>query len=242
MIAPCKFIPDAAERDAWHAEQARRRDEGDPDARNRLVEANLPLAKMLAAISARRNTDRFREFYSEGCKALIRAAEKFDPARGVKFSTYAGYWIRQAITRYRVECIGLIRVPAYLGSKKKGNRPEFMAMGRRARGVQAAGWSGSKEPDPVLGVACHRGGGVPLDSQVAATLADAVAALPDRERRVIALRFGFEDGTKWTLSGTGKQVGVCKERVRQIERDALALLRMELTDRGVGPDSTGGQP
>lgn len=231
---PARFVPDRDERNAWHAEMARRRDEGDPTARNQLVEANIPIARLIASQQAGADHERFEEFFSEACKGLIVAAEKFDPSRG-KFSTCAFQWIMQAIRRYRANAMTTVRVPVYLNGDPAKIKTKHLEAAAKARSCSGLGWAGAEGVSPLDMIVCHRTTGetAGFDEETAEILARSLESLPDREREVIGLRFGLGGDEPLTLKEIGARLGLCKERVRQVERDALESIRSVMVGRGL---------
>ncbi len=249
---------------AQEVELAKRIERGDLEAKERMIQSNLRLVVSIAK-NYRNQGLPFLDLIQEGTLGLIRAVEKFDWRRGFKFSTYATWWIRQAVARALADKARTIRMPVHIVERlQKINRADRLLWTQLGRepSLEEIADEASLTVQQVLEVRAAARASTSLDAPVgdgedavfgdfvagdeplpeeavelhlrSEALRQALAALPEREREVVVMRYGLGGAEPQTLEEIGRRLGLTRERVRQIELESLrrlaALRELESVD------------
>ena len=241
---------------------AKRIKRGDKSAREHMIKANLRLVVKIARDYENLGLP-LLDLINEGNIGLMKGVERFDPKKGAKLSTYASWWIKQAIKRALANQSKTIRLPVHVVDKVAHIRRAEMRLRevldreptdeevaselgldakrvRRYRQASRAPVSldapiGDDDNDRVSEVVADPNAALPSEQLVYesdnALVQEILATLPEREREILAMRFGLNDGKERTLEEVGERFGVTRERIRQIQEQALKTIRKTMEKR-----------
>jgi RNA polymerase primary sigma factor len=241
---------------------AKRIKRGDKSAREHMIKANLRLVVKIARDYENLGLP-LLDLINEGNIGLMKGVERFDPTKGAKLSTYASWWIKQAIKRALANQSKTIRLPVHVVDKVAHIRRAEMRLreildreptdeevaselgldAKRVRRYRAASRApvsldapiGDDENDRVSEVVADPNATLPSEQLVYesdnALVQEILATLPEREREILAMRFGLNDGKERTLEEVGERFGVTRERIRQIQEQALKTIRKAMEKR-----------
>jgi RNA polymerase primary sigma factor len=241
---------------------AKRIRKGDKKAREHMIKANLRLVVKIARDYEGLGLP-LLDLVNEGNMGLMKGVERFDPRKGAKLSTYASWWIKQAIKRALANQSKTIRLPVHVVDKMAHIRrtetklretldrdptdeeiaTDLSLSPRRVREYREASRApisldaplGDDEPNPVSEVVADVGAAAPFDHLVKESdtqlVREVLATLPEREREILTLRFGLNDDTPHTLEEIGVEFRLTRERIRQIQEEALSKLRNKMGKR-----------
>lgn len=239
---------------------ARRAQAGDRDARRKIIVSNLRLVVSIAKKYLYYGLP-LQDLIEEGNLGLMKAVDRYDPERGCKFSTYATWWIRQAVTRSLSNYGRTVRIPVYVTDNvaryKKVAEELYIKSGKQPEPEQVAEAMGIKVTearklrefvhdisplDKLESTDMDDGRGIPesleprrVDKaieqiEIDQQLEELMDQLTEREANIIRFRYGLVDGKAHTLEETGREFNLTRERIRQIEKDAMKRLRHYVSD------------
>jgi len=241
---------------------ARRVRKGDKKAREQMIKANLRLVVKIARDYEGLGVP-LLDLVNEGNIGLMKGVQRFDPRKGAKLSTYASWWIKQAIKRALANQAKTIRLPVHVVDKLTHMRRKEVSLRealdreptdeelaqelgldpRRVKQYREASKApvsldapvGDDESSRVSEVVADPGASLPSDRLVQETdlalMREILAKLPERERTIVALRFGLDNDSEETLEEVGARFGLTRERIRQIQEQALKKMRAEFQER-----------
>jgi len=241
------------------------RDNGDEEARNRMIRSNLRLVISIAKRYMNLGVP-LSDLIEEGNIGLMKSVDKFDPERGFRFSTYSAWWIKQGISRAIIDQGKMIRVPVYMNEEILRYKKAVEALTHKLKRKPRVGEIAKKMQHTVekvrdleKSIAKMSSLDAPIgedgDSQVKDIIHDTSFAAPDehlelffnrerahsflemlsdRERKILDMRFGLTDGETRTLAEIAKELGVSRERVRQVEAATIKKIRLIIKQQQLG--------